>query len=167
MKAIFLDRDGVINHERKDYVKNLEEFKIFENVADAISLLKKENFLVVIITNQSAINRKLLNIKNLENIHGFLKKYLEKNNTSIDAIYYCPHTPEENCSCRKPKPGLLLKASLDLNIDLKNSWMIGDSKTDIEAAKAAGCNSILLKKNQKLFDIVKEFISSNKINEGG
>lgn len=167
MKAIFLDRDGVINQERKDYVKNLEEFKIFENVADAISLLKKENFLIVIITNQSAINRKLLSKKNLENIHGFLKKYLEKNNTSIDAIYYCPHTPEENCSCRKPKPGLLLKASLDLDIDLKNSWMIGDSKTDIEAAKAAGCNSILLKENEKLFDIVKEFISSNKINEGG
>jgi len=167
MKAIFLDRDGVINQERKDYVKNLEEFKIFENVADAISLLKKENFLIVIITNQSAINRKLLSIKNLENIHKFLKKYLKKNNTSIDAIYYCPHTPEEDCSCRKPKPGLLLKASLDLDIDLKNSWMIGDSKTDIEAAKAAGCNSILLKENEKLFDIVKEFISSNKINEGG
>ena len=167
MKAIFLDRDGVINQERKDYVKNLEEFKIFENVADAISLLKKENFLIVIITNQSAINRKLLSIKNLENIHKFLKKYLKKNNTSIDAIYYCPHTPEEDCSCRKPKPGLLLKASLDLDIDLKNSWMIGDSKTDIEAAKAAGCNSILLKENEKLFDIVKEFISSNKLNEGG
>jgi D-glycero-D-manno-heptose 1,7-bisphosphate phosphatase len=162
MKAIFLDRDGVINQERKDYVKNLEEFKIFDNVADAISLLKKENFLVVVITNQSAINRKLLSIENLEKIHEFLKKYLKKNNTSLDGIYYCPHTPDECCACRKPKPGLLLKAASDLNIDLNNSWMIGDSKTDIDAAKTAGCNSILLKKNEKLFDIVKELISNNK-----
>ena len=162
MKAIFLDRDGVINQERKDYVKNLEEFKIFDNVADAISLLKKENFLVVVITNQSAINRKLLSIENLEKIHEFLKKYLKKNNTSLDGIYYCPHTPDECCACRKPKPGLLLKAASDLNIDLNNSWMIGDSKTDIDAAKTAGCNSILLKKNENLFDIVKELISNNK-----
>ena len=162
MKAIFLDRDGVINQERKDYVKNLEEFKIFDNIADAISLLKKENFLVVVITNQSAINRKLLSIENLEKIHEFLKKYLKKNNTSLDGIYYCPHTPDEGCSCRKPKPGLLLKAASDLNIDLNNSWMIGDSKTDIDAAKTAGCNSILLKKNENLFDIVKELISNNK-----
>ena len=167
MKAIFLDRDGVINQERKDYVKKIEEFKIFDNVSDAISLLKKENFLVVIITNQSAINRKLLSVENLENIHKFLKKYLEKNNTSIDGIYYCPHTPDECCSCRKPKPGLLIQASLDLNIDLKNSWMIGDSKTDLDAAKAAGCNSILLKENEKLFDIVKELISNNKKKEDG
>jgi len=162
MKAIFLDRDGVINQERKDYVKNLEEFKIFDNVADAISLLKKENFLVVVITNQSAINRKLLSIENLEKIHEFLKKYLKKNNTSLDGIYYCPHTPDECCACRKPKPGLLLKAASDLNIDLNNSWMIGDSKTDIDAAKTAGCNSILLKKNENLFDIVKELINNNK-----
>ena len=165
MKAIFLDRDGVINQERKDYVKNLEEFKIFDNVAYAISLLKKENFLVVIITNQSAINRKLLSKENLDNIHEFLKKYLEKNNTSVDAIYYCPHTPEECCSCRKPKPGLLLQAALDLNIDLKDSWMIGDSKKDLDAAKAAGCNSILLKQDQKLFNVVKEFINNHKSGE--
>ncbi|RZD40496.1 MAG: D-glycero-beta-D-manno-heptose-1,7-bisphosphate 7-phosphatase [Thaumarchaeota archaeon] len=162
MKAIFLDRDGVINQERKDYVKNLEEFKIFDDVGDAISLLKKENFLVVIITNQSAINRNLLTLENLNKIHECLKKYLKKYETNIDAIYYCPHTPKENCSCRKPKPGLLLQAADDLNIDLKNSWMIGDSKKDIDAAKAAGCNSILLKQDQKLFEIVKEFINNHK-----
>ena len=162
MKAIFLDRDGVINQERKDYVKNLEEFKIFDDVADAISLLKKENFLVVIITNQSAINQNLLTIENLNKIHKFLKKYLKKYGTYIDAIYYCPHTPKENCSCRKPKPGLLLQAASDLNINLKNSWMIGDSKKDIDAAKAVGCNSILLKQDQKLFDVVKEFINNQK-----
>ena len=162
-KAIFLDRDGVINQERNDYVKNLSEFKIFSGVAEAISLLKKKNFLIVIITNQSAINRKLLNKKTLEKIHSSLRDYLKRNNTSIDAIYYCPHTPEENCSCRKPKPGLILKAAEDLKIDLKKSWMIGDSKKDIEAAHTAGCNHILLKNNQKLLDLIKEFINSSTL----
>ena len=160
LPAIFLDRDGVINQERKDYVKNLTEFKIFDGVAEAIVLLRKKNFLIVIITNQSAINRKLLDVKTLENIHKYFHEYLKCNNTFIDAIYYCPHLPEENCFCRKPKPGLILKAAEDLKIDLKKSWMIGDLKTDIDAAQSAGCNSILLKKNQKLLDVIKEFINS-------
>ena len=158
--AIFLDRDGVINQERKDYVKNLNEFKIFSGVAEAIDLLRKKNFLIIIITNQSAINRKLLDINTLENIHIFFQEYLKKNNTSVDAIYYCPHLPEENCSCRKPKPGLILNAAKDLKIDLKKSWMIGDSQKDIEAASNAGCNSILLKSNQNLLDVIKEFINT-------
>tara|TARA_B110000263_G_C15110090_1_gene419375 strand:- start:12 stop:500 length:489 start_codon:yes stop_codon:yes gene_type:complete len=158
--AIFLDRDGVINQERKDYVKNLNEFKIFSGVAEAIDLLRKKNFLIIIITNQSAINRKLLDINTLENIHMFFQEYLKKNNTSVDAIYYCPHLPEENCSCRKPKPGLILNAAKDLKIDLKKSWMIGDSQKDIEAANNAGCNSILLKSNQNLLDVIKEFINT-------
>ena len=80
-------------------------------------------------------------------------------NTFVDGIYFCPHTPEENCDCRKPRSGLLLKAAQEHNIDLENSLMIGDSQTDILAAKNAGCNSILLKKNQKLVDIVREFDS--------
>ena len=160
LPAIFLDRDGVINEERKDYVKNLNEFKIFSGVAEAIDLLRKKNFLIIIITNQSAINRKLLDINTLENIHMFFQEYLKKNNTSVDAIYYCPHLPEENCSCRKPKPGLILNAAKDLKIDLKKSWMIGDSQKDIEAANNAGCNSILLKSNQNLLDVIKEFINT-------
>ena len=158
--AIFLDRDGVINLERKDYVKNLSEFEIFPDVAEAIDLLRKKNFLIIIITNQSAINRKLLDITTLETIHDFFQEYLKKNNTFVDAIYYCPHLPEENCSCRKPKPGLILNAAKDLKIDLKKSWMIGDSQKDIEAANNAGCNSILIKSNQNLLDVIKEFINT-------
>ena len=154
-KAIFLDRDGVINQERKDYVKNLTEFKIFDGVAEAIVLLRKKNFLIVIITNQSAINRKLLDVKTLENIHKYFQEYLKSNNTFIDAIYYCPHKPEENCNCRKPKPGLLLRAAKEHNIDMKNSFLIGDSMTDMEAADAAGCKGILLKENESLLEIVE------------
>ena len=149
-RAVFLDRDGVINKERKNYVKNLEEFEIFNGVSKAIKILKEKNFLVIIITNQSAINRNLLTKDKLDEIHNHLQEILKKDNTSFDAIYYCPHKPEENCDCRKPKPGLLLRAAKDHKIDLKNSFFIGDSITDIEAANAAGCNGILLENNSLL-----------------
>ena len=158
-KAVFLDRDGVINEERKDYVKDVSEFKLIEGSLDAIKLLKEKKFLVIIITNQSAINRGLLPVENLNKIHELLKIKLNKLNTFVDGIYFCPHTPEENCDCRKPRSGLLLKAAQEHNIDLKNSLMIGDSQTDILAAKNAGCNCILLKKNQRLVDLVREFAS--------
>ena len=154
-KAIFLDRDGVINEERKDYVKNLDEFIILKGVSKAIKLLKEKNFLVIIITNQSAINRKLLTNNGLDEIHNHLQDVLKNDDTSYDAIYYCPHKPEENCKCRKPKPGLLLRAAEEHSIDMKNSFLIGDSMTDIEAADMAGCKGILLKENESLLEIVE------------
>ena len=154
-KAIFLDRDGVINEERKDYVKNLDEFIILKGVSKAIKLLKEKNFLVIIITNQSAINRKLLTDNGLDEIHNHLQDILKNDDTSYDAIYYCPHKPEENCKCRKPKPGLLLRAAEEHSIDMKNSFLIGDSMTDIEAADMAGCKGILLKENESLLEIVE------------
>jgi D,D-heptose 1,7-bisphosphate phosphatase len=144
-KAIFLDRDGVIN---------------LDKVPKAIVELKKKGFLVIVITNQSAINRGRLTIKILNEIHNHLQEILKDNDTSIDDFYFCPHRPDENCLCRKPKPGLLLQAAKHHKIDLKNSFFIGDSQTDIEAAKDAGCKYILLKNNQKLMDIVKDHFVS-------
>ena len=154
-KAVFLDRDGVINEERKDYVKNLDEFIILKGVSKAIKLLKEKNFLVIIVTNQSAVNRKLLTENQLNEIHNYLQVNLRKDHTTCDAIYYCPHKPEENCKCRKPKPGLLLRAAEEHSIDMKNSFLIGDSMTDIEAADTAGCKGILLKENESLLEIVE------------
>ncbi|MGI0009880.1 MAG: D-glycero-beta-D-manno-heptose 1,7-bisphosphate 7-phosphatase [Nitrosopumilaceae archaeon] len=159
--AIFLDRDGVINQERKNYVKNLDEFLILDGVADAIKILKQNNFLVIVITNQSVINRNLLSIEMLDKIHAHLQNYLKKNGTYIDAIYYCPHLPEDNCSCRKPKPGLLLQAVRDFQINLEKSWMIGNSITDIDTAKVVGCNWILLEKGQNLLQAVKKLVSDH------
>ena len=155
-KAIFLDRDGVINEERKDYVKNVKEFKIKSDVGKTIKILKDHGFLVIIITNQSAINRKILSVQKLNEIHDYFNNYLKKYNTFVDGIYFCPHTPNENCECRKPKPGLLLKAKKDFDMLFKDSWMIGDSQTDIEVAKTVGCNSILLASNDNLFQIIKK-----------
>ena len=155
-KAIFLDRDGVINLEKKDYVKSIKEFQIMDNVPKAIIELKKKGFLVIIITNQSAINRGLLTIKILNEIHNHLQEILKDNNTSIDDFYFCPHRPDENCKCRKPNPGMLLKAVQEHDIDMSQSFMIGDSLTDIQAAEKAGCKGILLNQNQTLLELVTQ-----------
>ena len=162
-KAIFLDRDGVINQERKDYVKKLDEFKILDKTSDAINIIKSHGFLVIIITNQSAINRKLVSVETLNKIHEKLQLYLEKHDTSFDQVYFCPHMPSENCECRKPKPGLIIQAVTDFKIDLSQSYMIGDSKTDLQAARNAGCNGILLKKNQTLLEVIVDLFESEKI----
>jgi len=162
-KAIFLDRDGVINQERKDYVKKLDEFIILDKTSDAINIIKNRGFLVIIITNQSAINKKLLSVETLNKIHEKLQSYLERYDTSFDGVYFCPHTPSENCECRKPKPGLILQAVIDFQIDLSESYMIGNSETDIHAAKNAGCKGILLKKDQTLLEVVIDLFESEKI----
>ena len=154
-KAVFLDRDGVINEKRDDHVKNISEFKIFSGVGDAIKLLRDKGYLVIIITNQSAIGRKIISEKKLDEIHTELKNYLNQHDTYVDSIYYCPHTPEENCSCRKPKPGLLIKATNDFGINLEESYFIGDSESDLNAAKEARCKGILLDNDQTLLEIVQ------------
>ena len=155
-KAIFLDRDGVINLEKKDYVKSIKEFQIIDKVPKAIVELKKKGFLVIVITNQSAINRKLLTIEVLNEIHNHLQKILKNNNTSIDYFYFCPHRPDEKCKCRKPNPGMILKAAQEHDIDMNQSFMIGDSLTDIQAAEKAGCEGILLNQNQTLLEIITQ-----------
>lgn len=162
-RAIFIDRDGVINKRRLDHVKELNELELLPNVSKCIKKLKERGYLVVVITNQSTINRKLTTTTKVNKIHDIIQKYLEKNQTKIDGFYICPHTPEENCECRKPKPGLLLKASRDLEIDLTDSWMIGDNDTDIQAAKNAGCRFLKIIDNFTLENAV-EIILKYRIN---
>ena len=160
-KAIFLDRDGVINKERKDYVKSVEEFQIIDNIPKVIKILKEKGFVVIVITNQSAINRGLVTIETLNEIHNHLQKILKDNNTSIDDFYFCPHIPDENCQCRKPNPGMLIKAVQDYDIDMNQSFMIGNSLTDVQAAQKAGCKGILLNQNQTLLELVTNLIKVN------
>ena len=161
INAIFLDRDGVLNKERKDYVKNVNELDIISGIEIPLKLLKEKGYLLIVITNQSAINRGYTTHESVKKIHSKLNTYLEKFNVSIDKFYYCPHRPNENCYCRKPKPGLLLQAAKDFDIDLKNSWMIGDSLTDTEAAASVGCRTILIKKNQTLANIIKMLLDKD------
>jgi len=157
-KAVFLDRDGVINEERKDYVKKISEFKILKNVDRSVQLLKENNFLIIVITNQSAINRGIISEDTLNEIHQFLHEHMKKNNAALDGIYFCPHTPNENCQCRKPKPGMIIQAANDYDIDLNQSWFIGNSYNDLTAAKEAGCKGILIDETNDLMTIAQQII---------
>ncbi len=158
-KAVFFDRDGVLNEERKDYVKNPSELKIFPNIIESIKKLKEVGFIIVVITNQSAINRGLITHQNVSDIHSTIQNFLKKNGTQIDFFYYCPHKPDECCQCRKPKPGMFLKAADDLQLNLQSSWMIGNQDTDIQAANTAGCKSFKIKSNHELQDCVQKILN--------
>ncbi len=159
-KAVFFDRDGVLNKERKDYVKIPSELEIFSGIVEPIKKLKEADFIIVVITNQSAINRRLTTHKNISDIHSTIQKFLQKNGTQIDHFYYCPHKPDDYCQCRKPKPGMFFKAAEDLQLNLQLSWMIGNSDTDIQAANAAGCKSFKISSNHELQDCIQKILNS-------
>jgi histidinol-phosphate phosphatase family protein len=159
-KAVFLDRDGVINKNQDDYVKNISELEIFPYISEPIKKLQYAGFKIIVITNQSAINRGLMTEKNLDEIHEKIQSFLIQNNTKIDYFYYCPHTPNENCFCRKPKPGLLLNAIDDFSIDVNNSWFIGDRNSDIQAGKSVGCKTLKIQNNINLEKAVNLILES-------
>jgi len=159
-KAVFLDRDGVLNKKKDDYVKNIFELEIFPFISDSIKKLQTAGFKIIVITNQSAINRGLTTHKEIQKIHLELEKFLKKDNVSIDGIYYCPHKPDEKCACRKPKPGLIHQAISDWNIDVNSSWFIGDSETDIEAGKSVGCKTLLVTSESTLEQCIDKILHS-------
>jgi len=161
-RAVFLDRDGVINRNRDDYVKDVDEMEILPGVPKAINLLNTVNFKVVIISNQSAVSRGLITIEKLLEIHEFLKKELLQNNAKIDGIYFCPHRPDDSCECRKPKPTLILKAAKDLGINLSESYMIGDRESDMIAAEKAGVKFIPIETDGNLLKVVRTFLDKNE-----
>jgi histidinol-phosphate phosphatase family protein len=144
--TVFLDRDGVINVDRRDYVKSWAEFKFLPQVFEALRLLKKNNLRVVVVTNQSAVRRGLMSVSTLREIHEKMLRAIEKRGGRIEAIYFCPHRPDENCKCRKPKPGMVLNAARELGIDLAHSYLIGDSEKDIELARSLRMKCIRISK---------------------
>ncbi len=138
-KAVFLDRDGVINRlNRGSYVTSWDKFVFLEDAKKAIAKLSGSGFLVFIITNQSAINRGLLTEAGLEVIHNNMLYEIEAAGGKIERIYYCPHRPDEKCRCRKPETGLFKQASAEYDIDYPNSWFVGDFESDREVAKKMG-----------------------------
>ena len=159
-KAIFLDRDGVLNKRKSDYVKSIDELMIFPNIGKSIKKFNDNNFLVVVITNQSAINRGLATFQNIHKIHHKIEDEIFKSGAVIDKFYICPHRPNEFCECRKPKSGMLLKAKEDFpEIDFKRSILIGDSDTDIIAAENVNIKSIQVSPTYTLTHWTKEFLS--------
>jgi len=142
--AIFLDRDGTINVERADYVKSVDELVLLAGVVRAISELSGFDIPIILITNQSAIGRGIVTPEQIDDIHAFLLAQVQAAQGRIDAVYLCPHRPEDGCACRKPQPGLLLAAAADFQLELDRCIFIGDSVTDLEAARAAGCQPLMV-----------------------
>jgi len=139
-KAVFLDRDGVINKKIENgYVKSISDFKILEGVKETLQELKNLGYLLIVITNQQGVGKDLMSENDLEKIHEHMLKELPE----IDDIFYCPHL-DGTCNCRKPKNGMLLGAKEKWNINLNNSWMIGDSESDIICGKSVGCKTVFI-----------------------
>ena len=160
-RAFFLDRDGVINKNRMDYVKKPEELVFLPGAAEAIHMINATDWLVVVITNQSMVGRGMATMEDLEAVHSAMLSELERSGARIDGLYCCPHAPDAGCECRKPEPGMLLQASRDLDIDLSASIMVGDLPTDIEVGQRAGTlRQELVTEDRSLLDIVKEVLGS-------
>lgn len=143
-QVIFLDRDGVINYNSADYIKSPDEWQPIPGSLEAIAQLSKAGFTIFIITNQSGVGRGLYNLATLHAIHDKMLTAIKATRGIIKQIYYCPHKPEDNCHCRKPKPGLLLQAATEHSIDLSQSIMIGDSFKDIAAGRAVNAKTVLV-----------------------
>ena len=175
-KAVFLDRDGVITKEPPHYAHRIDQLELIPKSAEAIRLLNKNGFKVIVVSNQSGVARGYYQEKDIEIYNREMKKKLKEKNAYIDAIYYCPHYSEAtikecriDCDCRKPIPVMLTQVEKDLNLHLKLSFLIGDKMSDIEAGYRAGCKTILvltgqgndeLKKISKM-DIKPNYISNN------
>jgi histidinol-phosphate phosphatase family protein len=144
--AIFLDRDGVLIENRSDYVRDWSQVKIIPEAIGALSLAPIQKYKVVIVTNQSVVGRGLILLETAQEINRRLIDLIRDRGGQIDAVYMCPHGPEDGCSCRKPLPGLLLQAANDLSLDLQRSWMIGDAWSDVQAGEAAGTRGTILLK---------------------
>lgn len=175
-KAIFLDRDGTVN-KYVGYLHNPEQLELLDGVGEAIRKINLSGYLAIVVTNQPVVARGEVTVEGLQEIHNKMETLLGKEGAYLDGIYYCPHHPDKGfdgevkelkivCECRKPKAGLLLQAAKDFNIDLSQSWMIGDSENDVLAGKNAGCKTALIGETDygqnlqvtSLLDFVKEIL---------
>ncbi|MEQ8288873.1 MAG: D-glycero-beta-D-manno-heptose 1,7-bisphosphate 7-phosphatase [Gammaproteobacteria bacterium] len=145
MALIILDRDGVINEDSDDFIKSPDEWRAIPGSLEAIARLTRHNYQVVVVTNQSGIGRRKLTIDALNAIHLKMHSHLTQYGGTIDAVFFCPHTPRDECNCRKPKPGLYNQVSDRLRVSLSKVYCVGDKMTDIQAIKSAGGKPILVK----------------------
>lgn len=152
-KAVFIDRDGTMAGD-VGYCSRVDDFELFPYTAKAIRLLNRYGFKVIVVTNQSGVGRGYFTEETLAAIHSKMKEELAKDGAMIDGIYYCLHHPNEKCDCRKPKPKLVLQAVKDFNIDLKQSFVVGDAQMDIDLGKAVGCGTIAIGDRTKDADFV-------------
>jgi D-glycero-D-manno-heptose 1,7-bisphosphate phosphatase len=154
MKAAFLDRDGVINID-KNYVYKIEDFEFKDGIFELLKLLQSKGFTLFVVTNQSGIGRGYYTLQDFKKLTEYMLNELKKKGIEIKEVAFCPHHPDDDCECRKPKPGMILNLVKKYNIDLKNSILIGDKQSDIKAGKNAGVGKTYLVESS-LFDIIEK-----------
>lgn len=154
--AIFLDRDGIINKNDPVFAKNVsyyidswKNFIFIKGIFKPLRKISNSNYLIIIISNQPGVAKEKFSLEILNDITNKMNNNFLKEGIKIDKVYYCIHKEEDNCKCRKPKPGLLIKAKKEFNIDMQNSYFIGDKTTDIFAGKKAGCKTVIIKTGYK------------------
>lgn len=145
MKIVILDRDGVINHDRDDFVKNSLEWVPLPKAAEAIALFSQAGWRVVVANNQAGIGRGLVDMHGLNAMHEKMHHLISKAGGRIDAVFFCPHKPEAGCSCRKPAPGMVLEVAERFSVKPESLWLVGDSLRDLEAVAAVGGRAILVR----------------------
>jgi len=162
-KAAFLDRDGVINRKAPEgeYITSWEDMHFLPGVAQAVAVLNRDGFKVIIVSNQRCVAKGLLSISELESMHRRMSDWLLNQGAVIDAIYYCAHEKQPPCTCRKPSPGMLLKAASEHNVDLSASWMIGDSDSDIKAGRNAGCRTVRVQGHESVIAVEADIVASS------
>ncbi|MFH1402716.1 MAG: HAD family hydrolase [Candidatus Altiarchaeota archaeon] len=164
-KAVFIDRDGTINQQVDGYLTSWSDFKFLPGVLDALKTIAGSDYKIMVVTNQSAVGRGMLDVGVLEEIHERMLAEVEGYGGRIDAVYVCMHAPEDGCSCRKPGVGLLRLAEASFDLDLSSSWMVGDKTTDILTGVNAGCHTLLVETGygggDGLYDVEPEFSVSD------
>lgn len=143
--AVFLDRDGVIIEDREDFIKSWEEVVLVPGALEALRRLADSAYVVVLVTNQSAVGRGIIRLEQAQQINRQIIDLIRAAAGRIDASYFCPHAPDEGCTCRKPAPGMLLGAAAELDLDLSRSYLVGDKASDVKAAENAGAQGILVR----------------------
>lgn len=143
-RAVFLDRDGVICWNRYDHVKGWDEFEFLPGALESLAQLAESELGIVVVTNQAVINRGMATVSAIEDIHSRMVSAIKHAGGRVDKVMFCPHRPDQGCECRKPKPGMLLEAAEQLDLDLAGSYMVGDACSDVMAGRAAGCSKCYL-----------------------
>lgn len=165
-KAVFLDRDGIINVEIGDYIKRFEDFTLTPQLGEGLKILQDRGYLLIIITNQGGLAKNLYTVQELDKMHDFLKAEMQKFNVNFTEIYYCPHHPDYNgkCLCRKPDSLMLEKAMAVYNIDPAQSYFIGDKQRDVDAGEKVGVKGVLVEANTPMVRIIE--LANLRINVG-
>jgi histidinol-phosphate phosphatase family protein len=162
-RAVFLDRDGVVNRKAREgeYVTRWEEMQILPGVPEAIARLNRADYRVIVVSNQRCVAKRLITAADLDTLHVRMCEALGNAGAIVDAVYYCPHEAQTGCRCRKPQPGMLLDAAREHDIDLRASWMIGDSEIDVEAGRNAGCRTVRLVSGKERVDGTADVVASS------